>query len=323
MKQIEQQRLLIDTDMGNDDIMAICMILLNPRFKVEGFTVTSGVSDAQIGTKNLLGILTYCTKDIPVAMGPKRSFQTQLNFPQIDMQRAQELTLLADRGININPALSEPLPYADLIEQVIQKPFTILALGPLTNIATLIQQYPQTKDKVERIILMGGGIKQGNMLPELTTEYNIALDPQSAAQVFSSGIKITLVGVDATSQSPATLEFKNKLSKIKPQTKEAKIIQAIVLENNGDFNAFYDPLAAAILADLSVVTKSTTGTISVAQTGLNQGQTSLQQRPEGNVNAVLDCDSQKFYDQVLELIGKGSVAFYANLKGGEKYVTRN
>lgn len=301
MKQIEQ-RLLIDTDMGNDDIMAICMILLNPRFKVEGFTVTSGVSDAQIGTKNLLGILTYCAKDIPVAMGPKRAFQTQLNFPQIDMQRAQELTLLSERGIDICPTQSRPYPFDALIDQVKSESLVILALGPLTNIAEMIQQYPEAKNKINRIILMGGGIKQGNIPPQMTAEYNIALDPSSAEQVFSSGIAITMVGIDAISQVPATLEFKNRLNSVKPRTQEARMIQAIVLENDGDFNAFYDPLATSILADPAIVSKSSSGLVEVVQTGVNLGQTVLRCKKTGNVDVVFGCNSQKFYDQVFGLI---------------------
>lgn len=182
MEQLEKRRLLIDTDMGNDDIMAICMMLLNPTVKIEGFAVTAGVSDAQIGAKNLLNILAYCSKDIPVAIGPKREFQTQLNFPNRDIQRAQDLTLLSDLDItDTNPILSN---YQDLIDQVLQEPFTILALGPLTNIAVMIGQYPQAKNNIERIILMGGGIEKGNVPPEFEAEYNIALDPQSANQVF-------------------------------------------------------------------------------------------------------------------------------------------
>lgn len=305
MEQMEKQRLLIDTDMGNDDIMAICMLLLNPNIQIEGFSVTSGVSNAQIGVRNLLRILSYCNRNIPVAIGPEREFQTELNFPQRDIQRAEELILLSDLNIpEINQTLSRSLSFEELMDQVIRESFTLLVLGPLTNIATMIQLYPQIENNLESIILMGGGIKQGNVPPKYEAEYNIALDPKSADQVFSSGISTILVGIDATSKVPATLEFKNKLARVIPQTKEGKIIKAIVLENDGDLSAFYDPLAANILADPSIVTQSSTGSIRVVQNGLKQGKTVFTKEPNGNVNVVFDCNSQEFYGNIEELSRK-------------------
>lgn len=297
---IKKERLLIDTDMGNDDIMAIAMLLKSPCFQITGYTLTDGVARTTAGARNLNGMLDYLGKPSPIAIGISRSFQTSVNFPPIDIQRAEELTLL--KGLTIKPSDSPISEFDEVVTEAIKEPFTLFALGPMTNVAAMIEDYPGFKDKVKRIVMMGGGIDSGNVSPLNFAEYNIALDPPSANKVFQSGIPIVMVGIDATKTVPASRDFEEQVRILIPGTREGAIIRKEVINNQGDVSQYYDPLATAILVDKSIITDSKRGFVSVTQSGSRIGQTTLEVNSTGNIEVVFSANSKKFYDTVKTLI---------------------
>ena len=288
--------------MGNDDIMAIAMLLKFPRFQVTGYTLTDGVARTTAGARNLNGILDYLGKQAPIAVGVDRSFQTSVDFPPIDIQRAEELTLL--KGLELKPKDSPLSNFDEIIGETTKEPFTLFALGPMTNVAAMIENYPDFKDKVNRIVMMGGGINSGNVSPLNYAEYNIALDPPAASKVFQSRIPIVMVGIDATKTVPASREFEEQVRTLVPTTKEGAIIREEVINNQGDVSQYYDPLATAILLDESFITKSQRGFVSVIQSGPKIGQTVLAINKAGNVEVVLSADSKKFYETVKTLVSQ-------------------
>ena len=89
------------------------------------------------------------------------------------------------------------------------RPVTLIPTGPLTNVALLLATYPDVAERVERIVLMGGAIAEGNVTP--AAEFNIWVDPEAAARVFASGLDVTMIGLDITHRALMTGEHAERL----------------------------------------------------------------------------------------------------------------
>lgn len=291
------KNIIIDTDMGVDDILAINLLFNKPSINIKAFSTVKGVANLSTGTKNLARILTFSGKvKLPIYQGyclPKQ----KINFPIIDRQRANNLTLLKNISL---PSKSINKIYINQLIKNLPIPSTLLCLGPLTNLAALINKKPKITNNLKKIIIMGGAVfSPGNIPPSKRSEYNIALDPQAAQTVFSSGLPITLVAIDATRQVSAKnkLFIKQILTK-KPQTNSGKIIQAIILNNKNDFINFYDPLASAILLDNRIVLK----TVNVNITVKADGQTIGKINPKGKISLITKVNKKAFYQLIIRAV---------------------
>ncbi|PIZ63504.1 hypothetical protein COY16_01595 [Candidatus Roizmanbacteria bacterium CG_4_10_14_0_2_um_filter_39_13] len=296
--------LWIDTDMGNDDIMAISMLFLSNKTSIKGISLVNGVSSVNRGYENINVLLTYCGVNIPILSGYTTALvPNNTTFPIQDRKRAENLTLLSNLGIPKNKLKNDKQIGVKSIASFISKNITILALGPLTNLASIIQnQGAKFKNNVNQIILMGGGLKKGNVPPSRKAEYNIWLDPQAAQIVFNSGIPIIMVGIDATSCVPNSKEFVSLISEIQPNTIFGKIIKAITLGNTTDFDYFYDPLAASLLFNSTIQTDSKQGQINVSLKGDDIGTTYLNACSNGNVKVVTNVNSERFFSLLIDLM---------------------
>jgi pyrimidine-specific ribonucleoside hydrolase len=140
------------------------------------------------------------------------------------------------------------------------EPVTVLALGPLTNVGAALEATPELVKNIEMIYVMGGAVDvDGSHVSDENTaaEWNIYCDPHAARLVFESGAPITLVPLDATNEVPVTPEFVAQLD-AKKTTPEAKFVSSL-LANNAESIAsgsyyFWDPLAAVVMSDPSLVT---------------------------------------------------------------------
>lgn len=306
--------IIIDTDMGNDDIIAICMLLLSKKFSVKAISVINGVASTDAGTKNLTKILAFIGRtDIPVISGAQQALrEKKAAFPLIDRQRANRLALIS--GLKIPPNQPKSISVSDslaalyqLIRFQKQKP-ALICLGPLTNIAKLIDQYGgKFISKISQIFVMGGAISTGNVPPKNICEYNVYLDPEAAKKVFSSNIPITLVPVDATKFVPAKKDKLNKnfyqqLKNSQPTSQLSLIIKSILLNNRTDFYYFYDPLLAAILNKPNIVTSVSKAKIKVVLKGQNRGKTLKNNTRKGKVKIISQINSQSFYNLLLNKI---------------------
>lgn len=187
--------LIIDTDPGIDDAVAIALALFSPEFDVRLITTVAGNVGIDATTVNALKLLAYFGKDVPVAQGAAepliRTFEDAsdihgatgmegFDFPE------PRRDLLMDK--NAVEAMRDLLMAAD-------EPVTIMPIGPLTNIALLLKTYPQVKDRIARIVLMGGSVTRGNK--GVMAEFNIYVDPEAAKIVLASGLDITMATLDA------------------------------------------------------------------------------------------------------------------------------
>lgn len=287
------KNIIIDTDMGVDDIIAINLLLQNPAVNIQAISTIRGVTDLDKGINNLARILTFIGKtNILIYQGFNPDKQ-KIDFPKIDRQRANNLTLLKNISL---PKFPTKKLIINKFNYQLNSPVSLLCLGPLTNIANIIKN----PKNIREIIIMGGAVfKLGNIPPDYLCEYNIALDPIAAKIVFSSGLPITLVATDATKQAPAAnKQFLKQLLSAKPQSREGEIIKNIIINNRRDFIDFYDPLAAAILAKSNIISNAQKINLTVTPSGQTIGRLN----PKGNIDLITKINRQVFYRYLISSI---------------------
>jgi purine nucleosidase len=197
------KRILIDTDPGIDDSLAILLALASPEIQLEGLTVVHGNCSADQGTRNALAVLELAGgEQIPVSKGcslplvqpsllaPETHGETGIGYAQLSEPQKKPIQ---KHGVDF------------LIESVLGSPgeISIVAIGPLTNIAMAIRRAPEIVPAIQEIISMGGAIRHpGNTTP--LAEYNVYVDPHAAYMVYHAGIPFTLVPLDVTYQCVLT-----------------------------------------------------------------------------------------------------------------------
>jgi non-specific riboncleoside hydrolase len=196
-------RIIIDTDPGIDDAIAILAALFSEQLEVELITTVAGNVSVKQTTENALKLLKFAGKWVPVAKGCPRP----LVAPPRD---AADIHGETGMGGYDFPALGEndrPLAkhaveaMRDLLLGSREK-ITLVPIAPLTNIALLLSLYPECREKIERIVMMGGSAARGNEMP--MAEFNIFVDPEAAKIVFASGLDIVMCGLDVTNKALLT-----------------------------------------------------------------------------------------------------------------------
>ncbi|HYX76687.1 MAG TPA: nucleoside hydrolase [Gaiellaceae bacterium] len=186
---------LLDCDPGHDDAIALLLALASPELELLGVTTVAGNQTVEKTTANAIRILELVGSDVPVAAGAGRPLVRE---PYVAAYVHGETGL---DGPDLPPAQRAPVEQhaVDFLAERIDGT-TLVATGPLTNIALLLARYEQARP--ERIVLMGGAIAEGNVTP--AAEFNIWADPEAAARVFSSGLDVTMIGLDVTHQALLT-----------------------------------------------------------------------------------------------------------------------
>lgn len=198
------KNILIDCDPGHDDAMAIMTAYAYPEyFHILGITTIGGNQTLEKVTNNAKNILTYIGAEIPLAKGQEGPLVKPLETAgEAHGESGMDGPYFSGTDY---PVISENAVHF-MYEQIMACPekVTIVALAPLTNVALLIKVYPDVKEKIERISLMGGGISHGNCTE--TAEFNIYVDPEAAHIVFHCGVPIIMSGLDVTEKAAITLE---------------------------------------------------------------------------------------------------------------------
>ena len=189
-------RVLLDCDPGHDDAIAILLALASPEVELLGVTTVAGNQTLQKTTDNAIRVLELAGRgDVPVAMGSPRPL---VRAPFVAAY------VHGETGLD-GPDLPEPQGSpveAHAVDFLAERlaGTTLVATGPLTNVALLLARYPDARP--ERIVLMGGAIAEGNVTP--AAEFNVWADPEAAARVFASGLDVTMVGLDVTHKALLT-----------------------------------------------------------------------------------------------------------------------
>lgn len=313
-----QTRLILDCDpaigpgLDADDVLAILFVLASPELKLEGVTTTFGNVEVRRATENALRTLEAAGRsDIPVAMGMSVPLSGQLNpraikeyeghnsrVGPIDLQRVE-------KGKNSQHASDF------IISRVLQDPgeITVLAVGPLTNLALAMLKEPQLKKKLKQITILGGAFGReptfgrGNITP--VAEYNIWGDPLAADIVFTAGVPMTAVGLDLCNPAKGTVLYEEQLMTLIEKQSDFTAFLREVTETYIKYPKFtwakngcvlYDILAAATLVDSSLVTTERSD-VRVETVGeLARGQTIATPTESGNVQVGVDVNGPAFIE---------------------------
>ncbi|MBA4394067.1 MAG: hypothetical protein C0407_10985 [Desulfobacca sp.] len=230
-----ERSVIIDTDLAFDDRLAILYVLNRPELLVKAITVSAGDGEECKQKNQDIQVLLALTKDetIPVACGSTHGLKNK---------------------VTNQPAVS-------LLTSVLQsssQKVTILALGPLTNMAEVFRKSPNLIKRIEGMVIMGGAVHvPGNVLkPEKgitnpVAEWNFYSDPAAANLVLGLKVPITLIPLDATNQVPITDEFIERIKALQPTPQTAYVLNLLTAQHKPIAGRlyFWDPLAAAILCD--------------------------------------------------------------------------
>ncbi len=189
-----KRKLIIDTDPGIDDAIAIAIALFSEKLDVKLITTVAGNVSLDLVTENTLKLLTFFGKDIPVAKGAAEPLIQKFDDAK-NVHGASGMDGYNFGEPNRNNLLEEHAVNAmrrTILES--QTPVTIAAIGPLTNIALLLKMYPEVKKNIDEIVFMGGSLTRGNKT--VMGEFNIATDPEAAKIVFESGVNLVMAGLD-------------------------------------------------------------------------------------------------------------------------------
>ena len=200
---------LIDCDPGHDDAMALLLALASPELELLGVTTVHGNQTLDKTTANALRVLEFAGRgDVPVAAGADRPL---IRSGAVAREVHGESGL---DGPDLPPARGRPVAAhaVDFLAERIAasaQPVTLIPTGPLTNVALLLARHPDVTGNLERIVLMGGAIAEGNVTP--AAEFNVWCDPEAAARVFASGADVTMVGLDVTHRALLTPAHEERL----------------------------------------------------------------------------------------------------------------
>jgi inosine-uridine nucleoside N-ribohydrolase len=268
---------IIDTDAGSDDLLAIAYLLALPDIHIEAITVVRGLAHVHAGALNVLHVLaTAGRRDIAVYEGIT---QTPHEFPA-------EWRKSADEIFGKNPSPKQPKPDAvNFLKARLQKPCQILALGPLSNIAAALG----STNAVSRIVIMGGAVRVPGNLADGIAEWNMFADPPAAQKVFQSRIPIQLIPLDATNHVPIDAAYVTRFQQ-QAATPLGKLATQILGTSKPPYA--WDPLAAVALTNPESVSYTPLH-IQVTNTGRTEETSTV----PSNAQVALNADAALF-DQI-------------------------
>lgn len=207
--------IIIDCDPGIDDVMAILLALSSNELDVKLISTVAGNHTQDNTYRNALQFVSFLEKyEVEIARGLEKPMMRKL-FIADDVHGE---TGLGNVQLPPSKITGSERPALQAIRETIlssEEPVTIVAVGPLTNIAVLLLTYPEVKENIEMISIMGGACLGGNVTP--TAEFNIYVDPEAADVVFNAGVPIVMSGLDVTHRAFLTNEDTEKIRNIGSQ----------------------------------------------------------------------------------------------------------
>ena len=300
-------KLVLDTDPGVDDAVAILMALAaRNRFGAEllGLTTVGGNVSLRRATRNALALLGDAgASDVPVAEGSSRPLRGRFR-PSVAFHGAS--------GLSIRLSDPKTLPVEGhavdfLARRLSEHPgeVTVVALGPLTNLAALLQQHPESLVLARGIVVMGGAVSvPGNVTPR--AEFNFHSDPVAAAAVLASGLPITLVDLGACRQVFIDRDEALALRSSFPEGRTAlRMLQNWFRRDSSRRRfEFYDPLAVAVALQSEVVTVCNVQLAAGTADAEDWGETTVVSNA-GTVSLVDRVDRRRFSSILGQLFGWG------------------
>ena len=309
---MNKRKIIIDCDPGIDDSLAIMLALTSPEIEVLGITIVCGNSPVKMGFENAKKILKQMNRlDVPVYMGEPRPLKRDY-VNALDTHGADGL---GESFLPEVPGYQQEIGAVDFLSKaLIKEKVSVIALGPMTNLARLIQKAPAAFDQIEELVSMGGSFKShGNCSP--VAEYNYWCDPDAAALVYDTlhqnGKMIHMIGLDVTRKivlTPTLLEYICRLNK-----ETGKFIRKIT-KFYFDFHwewehiigcVINDPLAVAYFLDPDIC-QGFDSYVQIETEGISLGQSVVDSmdfyRKTPNTKVLTEVDVYAFFQLFLSRI---------------------
>lgn len=263
-------KIIYDNDAASDDAAALLYLLSLANVDIKAVTIAgTGEAHGLSGAKNFADLCFMMGRpNMPIAFGRSEPLSHHGKpFPAEIRKDMDELLLEKNIPQHPHPVIKDST--VNLLLKVLneeQEKVTILATGPLTNIAELLRDHPGVKEKIEKIVFMGGALKVKGNIQDIddsssntVAEWNVYADPMAASIVFSSGVPVTMISLDATNQVPLTREFYNAIANqseapVKFIYQTCKdLVDTFTLEFFLEHFYLWDPLAAMVCVSPEMV----------------------------------------------------------------------
>ncbi len=303
--------IIVDCDPGHDDAVALLLALGSEEVKVLGVTTVAGNQTLAKTTANAIRVLDFVGhNDVSVAAGADRPL---VRSPHVAVDLHGESGL---NGAELPPAGRAPLAEhaIDWMARTLStepSPVTIVATGPLTNVALLLARYPELEGQLERIVLMGGAVGEGNITP--AAEFNMWADPEAAHRVFTSSIALTMVGLDVTHRAligPDQLDVLATTGSAGGLIADMYkfFVSAHRKRYGWDGAPVHDAVAMAHVIDSSILTTQHLGVVIDTGAEPSRGRTYVdlwgQAGWEPNCDVAMDVDTDRFLSLLVERISR-------------------
>jgi inosine-uridine nucleoside N-ribohydrolase len=301
---------LLDCDPGHDDALAIMLAAANPAIDLLGITTVAG---NQTLAKTTLNARRVCTAagitTVPIAAGRDRPLHGTLEIGE---------NIHGETGLD-GPAFGEPtvpvqpVGAVEFIRRTLLghgEPVTLIATGPLTNVAALLLAHPEVSTHIREVVVMGGSTDRGNSSPY--AEFNIWADPEAASIVLNSGLPFTMCGLNVTHQALATPDVLARIAAL------GTPLARVCVDLLGFFAASYrqvfgfeapplhDPVAVARVIDPAVVTTAEANVTIELASPLTRGATVTDLHHvtgrEPNAQVAITLDTTRFWDLIVTAI---------------------
>jgi inosine-uridine nucleoside N-ribohydrolase len=302
-------KIVLDCDPGHDDAIALLLALASSEVELLGVTTVHGNQTLEKTTANALKVLEFAGRsDVPVAAGADRPLRRE-QFVAEYVHGQSGLDGPELPSPNRSPVKEHAVDFLAATVLGTSEPVTLVPTGPLTNIGLFLARHPEASARVQRIVLMGGAIGEGNVTP--AAEFNIWCDPEAADRVFSSGLDVTMIGLDVTHKAlvgPAHAEQLRSSGRIGTMVAELlDFYGRFHRETYGwDGSPIHDAVALAHAFRPGLVETVHTGVRVDCDGELGRGRTNVDLRGrmgwEPNAEVAVDIDAEGFVSLLLERI---------------------
>lgn len=306
-----RRRVVLDCDPGHDDAMAILLAAASPAIELEAITTVAGNQTLARVTLNARRVCSVAgIDDVPIAAGSDRPLErppivaeaihgasgldgVDWDEPTVPLDRRNGVDLLVERATAADP-----------------RPLTVVAVGPLTNVAAALARDPAVAGGIDRIAVMGGAVGLGNWTP--SAEFNIHADPEAAAAVIASGVPVTLVPLEVTHLALATEPVLARIEAL--GTRVAAVSVALMRYFAETYRrvfgfeapAVHDPCAVAAVIDPSIVPVRHVNVEIDTESELSAGRTVCDvygtTGRAANVDLAVGLEVERFWDLMVEAL---------------------
>lgn len=305
---MEKIPLIIDTDPGVDDTIALIMCMAWEGFDIQGITTVGGNVGLEHTSNNARNIVKLCGKEVKVAKGAEKPLYKTLTT-------ASHIHGAKGMGRLELPASHKEFLEEEAVDVIYQTALAmdgklrILTLGPLTNLAMAIEKYPELPQLIHSAVVMGGAMGVGNVTP--AAEFNIFADPEAAKIVFDSGMDLTMVGLDVTIPTVVTpvdneriKGLNNPVADVVAELVEYAISKEFPYNDKGAI--MHDPLSAAVLMEPTIIETIHCHVDVDCRKGPTSGMTLVDRYgtkgKAPNVHVAVSADNQRFVDVLMQCL---------------------